>query len=163
MTKTWRSLWKHPYLPWQMTFLFFDILYAFLASSCIFVQISKYLRWRDVKIFLQNRSATRKSQVGWLLIFCLKEQYADSFCRSRFKYEVRSLNTQHFHSYCSYKNVLFVGQSDLDPQKIDLNLYGNLPIELLYQYAYVAQLERLNYGTITTFLRKGSGYRCEIT
>ena len=33
-----------------------------------------------------------------------------------------------------------MGQSDLDPRKIDLNLYWNLPIELLYQYAYVAQL-----------------------
>ena len=29
-------------------------------------------------------------------------------------------------------------QSDLDPRTIDLNLYGNLPIDLLYQYAYVA-------------------------
>ena len=144
-----------------MTFLFFDILNAFLASSCIFVQIKKYLRWRGVKIFLQNGSATRKSQVGWPLTFYLKEQYAASFCRSCFKYEVRSLNTQHFHF--SYKNVLFMGQSDLDPRKIDLNLYGNLPIEILYQYAYIAQLERLNYLIITTFLRKGSAYRCEIT
>ena len=49
-----------------------------------------------------------------------------------------------------------MGQSDLDRKKIDLNLYGNLPNEILYQiYTYVAQLERLNYGTITTFLRKG--------
>ena len=55
-----------------------------------------------------------------------------------------------------------MGQSDLDPRKIDLNLYGNLPIEILYQYEYVAQLEKLNYGTITTCLRKGSAYRCEI-
>ena len=30
-----------------------------------------------------------------------------------------------------------MGQSDLDPRKIDPNLYGNLPIEILYQYAYV--------------------------
>ena len=58
-----------------------------------------------------------------------------------------------------------MGESDIDPRKIDLDLYGNHPIEILYQYAfiYVAQLERLNYGTITTFLRKGSAYRCEIT
>ena len=56
-----------------------------------------------------------------------------------------------------------MGQSDLDLRKIDLNLYGNLPIEILYQYAYVVQLERLNYGTTTTFLRKGSAYRCKIT
>ena len=56
-----------------------------------------------------------------------------------------------------------MGQSDLDPRAIDLNLYGNLPIEILYQYEYVALLERLNYGTITTCLRKGSAYRCEIT
>ena len=147
-----------------MTFLFFDILNAFLASSCIFVQIRKYLRWRDVKTFRQNGSATRKSQVGWPLTFCLKEQYAASFCRSRFKYEVRSFkNTQHFHSYCSNKKVLFMGQSDLDPRKIDLNLYGNLPAEILYKYEYVAHLERLNYGAITIFLRKGSAYRCEIT
>ena len=88
---------------------------------------------------------------GWLT-FCLKEQYAASFCRSRFKYEVRSLNTQHLNSYSSYKNVLFMGQSDLDPRTIDLNIYGNLPIKILYQYAYVTHLERLNYGTITTCL-----------
>ena len=56
-----------------------------------------------------------------------------------------------------------MGQSDIDLRKIDLKLYGNLPIEILYQYAYVAQLERLKYGTTTTFLRKGSAYRCEIT
>ena len=55
-----------------------------------------------------------------------------------------------------------MGQSDLDPKKFDPNLYENLPIEILHQYAYVAQLERLNYGTIT-FLRKGSAYRSEIT
>ena len=56
-----------------------------------------------------------------------------------------------------------MGQSDLDPQKIDPILYGNRPIEILYLYAYVAFSERLNYGTITTFLRKGSAYRSEIT
>ena len=138
MTKTLRSLGKHPYWPWQMTFLFFDILSAFLASSCTFVHIRKYLRWRDVKISLQNGSTIRKSQVGWPLTYCLKEQYAASFCRSRFKYEVRSLHTQSFHSYCSYKNVWFMGQSDLDPRKIDPSLYRNLPIEILYQYVNVA-------------------------
>ena len=47
-----------------------------------------------------------------------------------------------------------MGQSDLDPRKIDLNLYGNLPIEILYQYAYVAQLVRTNYGAITTLLER---------
>ena len=145
-----------------MTFLFFDVLNACLASSCIFVQIRKYLLWRDVNIFLQNGRTTRKSQVGWPLTFCLKEQKAASFCRSGFKYGVRSLNTQHFHNYCSYKNVLFMGQSDLDPWTIDPNLYGNLPIEILYQYEYVAQLEKLNHGTITICLRKGSAYRCQI-
>ena len=56
---------------------------------------------------------------------------------------------------------MFIGQSDLDPGTIDLNLYVNLPIELLHQY--VAQLERLNYGTITTCLKKDSAYRCKIT
>ena len=49
---------------------------------------------------------------------------------------------------------------DLDPRTIDLNLYGNLPIEILYQYEYVAEFERLNYGTITTCLGKGPAYRC---
>ena len=47
-----------------------------------------------------------------------------------------------------------MGQSDLDPRTIELNLYGNLPIKILYQYEYVAQLEKLNYGTITICLRK---------
>ena len=42
-----------------------------------------------------------------------------------------------------------MGQSDLDPRIIDPNLYGNLPIEILYQYAYVAVREiqlRDNYN-----------------
>ena len=51
-------------------------------------------------------------------------------------------------------NVLVMGQSDLDPRTIDLNLNVNLPIEILYQYEYVAQVERLNYGTIIACLRK---------
>ena len=54
-------------------------------------------------------------------------------------------------------------QSDLDLRTIDLNLNVNLPIEILYQYKYVAQEERLNYGTITACLRKGSAYRCKNT
>ena len=56
-----------------------------------------------------------------------------------------------------------MAQSDIDPRTIDLNLFVNFPIELLYQYEYVAQLENLNYGTITTCLRKGSTYRYKIT
>ena len=55
-----------------------------------------------------------------------------------------------------------MGQSALDPRKIDLNLNVNLPIEILYQYEYVAQVNRLNYGTITACLRKGSAYQCKI-
>ena len=99
----------------DLFFFVFGILNAFLASSCIFVHIRKFLRWR---------------------------------C---------------FHSYFSYKHVLFMGQRDPDPRKIDLILYWNLPIEIVYQNAYITQLERLNYGTITTFLKKVSAYRCEIT
>ena len=38
----------------------------------------------------------------------------------------------------------------------------NLAIEILYQYVYVAQVERLNYGTIPACLRKGSAFRCKI-
>ena len=42
------------------------------------------------------------------------------------------------------------------------NLQVNLTIEILNQYKYVAQLERLNYGTLTTRLTNGSAYRCKI-
>ena len=55
-----------------------------------------------------------------------------------------------------------MGKNDLDPRTIDLNLNVNLAIEILYQYEYVAQVERLNYGTITACLRKGSAFRCNI-
>ena len=135
---------------------------VFLTSSCIFVPKKKYLQGKDFKIFLKNGGATKKSQVGWPLTFCLKEQYAPSLYRSRFKYGVRSLNTQYFHSYCSSKSVLFMGKNDLDPRTIDLHFNVNLPIEILYQYEYVAHVERLNYGTITTCLRKCSVFRCKI-
>ena len=50
-------------------------------------------------------------------------------------------------------------QGDLGPRKININLNVNLPIDILYQYKYVAQVERLNYGTITAYLRKDSGTR----
>ena len=53
---------------------------------------------------------------------------------------------------------MFMGQG----QTIDLNLNANPPIEILYQYDYVEQLERLNKWTITTCLRKGSAYRFQI-
>ena len=141
-----------------MTFLLFNV---FLASSCIFVQRRKYLGGRYFKIFLYNGGATKKSQVGWTLTFCLKEQYAPPFYRSCFKYAVWSLNTEHFHSYFSSKNVLFMGKNDIDPRTIDLNLNVNLAIKILYQYEYVAQVERLNYGIITACLRKGSAFRCK--
>ena len=55
-----------------------------------------------------------------------------------------------------------MGQNDLDPQTIDLNLNMNLTIEILHRYKYVAQVERLNYGTITACLRKGSAFQCKI-
>ena len=55
-----------------------------------------------------------------------------------------------------------MGQNDLDPRTIDQNLNRNLAIEILYQYEYVAQVERLNYGTITSCLREGSAFRCNI-
>ena len=55
-----------------------------------------------------------------------------------------------------------MGQNDLDPRTIDLNLNVNLAVEILNQYKYGAQVERLNYGAITTCLRKGSAFRCKI-
>ena len=58
--------------------------------------------------------------------------------------------------------MFFMCLNDLDPRAIDLNLNKNLAIEILYQYAYVAQVERLNNGTITACLRKGSAFRCKI-
>ena len=41
-----------------------------------------------------------------------------------------------------------MGQNDLDPRTIDLNLNMNLAIEILHRYEYVEQVERLNYGTM---------------
>ena len=56
-----------------------------------------------------------------------------------------------------------MGRNDLDPRTIDLTLNVNLSIEILYQYENVAQVERLNYGTITACLSKGSAFRCKIS
>ena len=55
-----------------------------------------------------------------------------------------------------------MGLNDLDSRTIDLNLNVNLAIEILYQYKYVTQVYRLNYGTITACVRKGSVFRCNI-
>ena len=40
-----------------------------------------------------------------------------------------------------------------DPRTIEINLNMNLAIEILYQNEYVAQVERLNYGTVTACLK----------
>ena len=55
-----------------------------------------------------------------------------------------------------------MGQNDLDPRTIDLNLNMHLAIEALYQYEYVAKVERRNYVIIIACLRKGSAFRCKI-
>ena len=55
-----------------------------------------------------------------------------------------------------------MGQNDLDPRTIDLHLNVNLAIEILYQYEYVAQVERLNHGVMTACRRKGSAFQCTI-
>ena len=56
-----------------------------------------------------------------------------------------------------------MGQSDIVSQTIDLNLCVYLSIEILYQYEYIAQVESMNYETITRYRRKGSAYRCKVT
>ena len=114
-----------------------------------------------LRYFFRTEAQPRSHRLADLWPFSSKSN-THSFYRSRFKYGERSWNTQHFHSYCSSKNVLFMGQNDLDPRTNDLNLNVILAIEILYQYEYVAQVERLNYGTITAWLRKSSAFRCKI-
>ena len=53
-------------------------------------------------------------------------------------------------------------KNDLEPRTIDLNLNVNFAIKILYQYEYVAQVERLNYGIITACLSKGPAFQCNI-
>ena len=109
---------------------------------------------------LRMEMQPRSHRLTWPLTFCLKDQYA-AFCfyRSRLKCGVRSCN---FHINCNRKNDLVLRQSGLDPRAIDPTVYVNLPIEI-YQYQYVAHSESLNYGIITTCLRNGSAYQCNIT
>ena len=108
-----------------------------ILHVCTKKEISARKRFKDIPLARKcNQEVT-----DWLTFFC-KKQYAPSFYRSRFKYGIRSVNTQHFHSYCSCKNVLFMGQSDLDPRTIDLYLNVTIPVWILYKYEYVAQVKR---------------------
>ena len=52
-------------------------------------------------------------------------------------------------------NAPILGQSDLDLHNIDPFLYGSISFMIIYQYQYVVQTYRLNYGIIGTCLRKG--------
>ena len=93
---------------------------------------------------------------GWLTFDLLPQRaICTLFLPFTFQILSRSLNTQHFHSYCSCKNVLFMGQSDLDPRTIDLILYVSRPVELWYKDDYVVQTGRQNYGTIIILSLKG--------
>ena len=162
MTKTLSFLRKHPYWPCQMAVLLFNVLSVFIAST---KTNSKVYVIKRGKRFPSERKCNQ--EVTGCLTFdrLLQRSICTSFYRSRFKYWVRSLHPQHSYSHCSSKTVSFMSQSDLDPRTIDLNLHVNPSIEVFYQCMYenVAQLERLNYWTITTCLRKGSVYRCKIT
>ena len=114
-----------------------------------------HLWFTGVEIFCQKESATRELQECWPLTFWLKDQYLASFLRLSFEYEVRSLIIAKISRYFTGKNAPFLSHSDLDLQNIDPFLYGDIPFMIMYQYQYVVQPDRLNNGTIGTFLRKG--------
>ena len=103
---------------------------------------------------VRNKKATRELQEGWPVTFCLKDQYLASFSRLSFEYEERSLIIAKIQRYCTAKNAPFLSHSDLDLKEIDPFLYGSIPFIIMYQYQYVVQPDRLNYGTIGTCLRK---------
>ena len=75
-----KSLGKHPYWPWQMTFLLLNILSVFLPPACIFVQ--KGINCDEEML----KNSFRTEVTAWLT-FDLSSQiaYAASFCRSCFK------------------------------------------------------------------------------
>ena len=143
--------------------LFLNILSVLLLLSCICVQRWKFLQWIDVKVFLEKWNPTRKSQIDWPLTFGIKDQYTASFYRSRINNGPESLKTQNLYSSCNRKHYWFLSQSEFDPREIDLTLYVNLYTEILFQYQYVLQSERMDYGIIKRCLRKSSAYRSDIT
>ena len=143
------------YWPWPITFLSLDVLGVFQSSSFIFFRSCMHLWFKGVKVFCQKQSATRELQEGWPLTFWLKDQYFASFSRLSLEFEVRSLIIAKIKRYWPGKNAPFLSHSDLDLQKSDPFLYGSIPFMTMYQYQYVVQPDRLNYGTIGTCLRKG--------
>ena len=156
MTNTFTYLGKHPYWPWQITFLFFNILSVFLASSCIFVQRRMYLRWRDVKILLQgvaSQAGDTDSSRAPVLISGL--QGSVNVHRGAL---LLVPQWQCISSFVFYIQK-WSGSNWPWLSKIDLDIYENLSFEILYQYEYAAQLERLHYGPITICLRKGPAHR----
>ena len=76
-----------------------------------------------------------------------------SFSGLSFEYEVKSIIIAKIQRYCNGKNAPILSHIDL--QNIDAFLYGSIPYMIIYQYQYVVQPYRLNYGTIGTCLRKG--------
>ena len=56
-----------------------------------------------------------------------------------------------------------MSHSDLDPRKSDLFLYASIHFVVVYQYHFVVQPNRLNYGTFEHVLEKGSENQLEIT
>ena len=84
-----------------------------------------------------------------------KYMYLVSCSRLSFEYEGRSLIIAKIKRYCTGKNAPFLSHSDLDLQKIGTFLYGSILFMIMYQYQYVVQPDRLNYGIIGTCLRKG--------
>ena len=139
----------------QHFFLSFDVLDVYKSSSFTCLQRLMHLWFKGVEIFCQKESATRELQECWPLTFRLKEQYVASFLRLSFEYEVRSLIIANIWRYFTGKNAPFLSHIDLDLQNIDPFLYGSIPFMIMYQYQYVVQPDRLNNGTIRTFLRKG--------
>ena len=153
---------------WFVLFLINELLYSLTFLSYSFHQpASLYKEWsicddEMLRYSLRTEMQPIRHRLTWPLTFCLKDQYAASFYRSRIKYGVRSFDAQ---NHWDRKNDLFLGQSDLDHRAIVPCLYVNLPIDIWYQYQYVAQSDRLNYmyGIITTCLWTCFAYQCDIT
>ena len=114
-----------------------NVLFCYLTSSlhhpAPFYREGSICEEDILRYSFRTEVQPRSHRLADLWPFASKSNDAPSFYRSRFKYAVRSLNTQYFHSYFSSENVIFMGKNDLDPRTIDLHLNVNLAIEILYQ------------------------------
>ena len=128
-------------------FCFLTFLASSLHHPTSFFKEESICNAEVLRYCLRTEVQPGSHRLAELWPFCLKAQFPASFYLSRFKYEAKSLNTQHFHSYCSSKKCFVFGSkwpwpSNSWPEPLCESFYWAIVPIRIYTYCTVRYTEK---------------------